>query len=330
MGDEDDIRYYSYAAYMRKKLGGRVQKLSIDAGFTCPNRDGSKGSGGCTFCNNNAFNPSYCHGESQQALREVKPIDQQIAEGIKFHQWRYRNARRYLAYFQAYSNTYAPLEILKERYEAALRHPDVEGLVIGTRPDCVDEPLLDYLSDLAAKYYVTVEYGIESCYDRTLAAVHRGHDFAATERAIRLTSDRGIACGGHLIMGLPGESREDILAEAEMLNRLPLESIKLHQLQVLNETVLARQLERHEVEVHAFTLEEYIALVCDFVERLRPDIAIERFAGEVPPRFQALPDRAWRRADGRLVRNEEIAPLVNRELQRRGSRQGCSILNHET
>ena len=322
MSAEDDIRYFSYAAFIRQKLGGRVQKLSIDAGFTCPNRDGSKGSGGCTFCNNNAFSPSYCHGESQQVLREVKPISQQIDEGIRFHQWRYRKARRYLAYFQAYSNTYAPLEVLKQRYEEALNHPQVEGIIIGTRPDCVDEKIMDLLAQLAKQHYVMVEYGIESCYDQTLHRVRRGHDFAATRQAIRLTAEHGIACGGHLILGLPGESREEMLAEAEILNALPLESIKLHQLQVLKNTLLAGEVERGEIKIHSFTLTEYISLVCDFVEHLRNDIAIERFAGEVPRRYQALPDRAWRHEDGRYVRNEEIAPLVTQELQRRGTRQG--------
>lgn len=307
---------------MRSIFGGRVQKLSIDAGFTCPNRDGSLSTSGCTFCNNAAFNPSYCHADSQSPLRPVKPIAQQIDEGIAFHQWRYRNARRYLAYFQAYSNTYAPLDVLRQRYSEALSHPLVEGIIIGTRPDCVSEPLLDYLHDLAQRCFVAVEYGIESCYDRTLQAVNRGHDFAATQRALRLTAQRGLHCGGHLIIGLPGESREEIVAEADILNALPLDSVKLHQLQVLCGTTLARQVEQGSVQVPPIPLDEYIALVCDFVERLRPDIAIERFAGEVPPRYQALPQRAWRHPDGRYVRNEQIAPMVQAELTRRQTAQG--------
>ena len=325
---DDQPRYYSYAAYMRGIFGGRVQKLSIDAGFTCPNRDGSLSTSGCTFCNNTAFNPSYCHTDSQSPSRIVKPITQQIDEGIAFHQWRYRNARRYLAYFQAYSNTYAPLDLLRQRYEEALSHPQVEGLIIGTRPDCVDEAVLDYLQELSQRCFVAVEYGIESCYDRTLQSVNRGHDFAATQRALRLTAERGLRCGGHIIIGLPGESREEIVAEAAILNALPLDSVKLHQLQVLNFTTLARQVWEGIVQVPAVGLEEYIGLVCDFVERLRPDMAIERFAGEVPPRYQALPQRAWRNADGSYVRNEQIAPMVQAELRRRQTTQGCKLSPH--
>ena len=301
-------------------FGTRVQKLSIDAGFCCPNRDGTLNTGGCTFCNNDAFNPSYCQPE--------KSITQQLDEGIEFHEWRYRKAGRYLAYFQAYSNTYAPLEVLKDRYEEALRHEGVVGLVIGTRPDCVDEAKLDYIATLAQRHYVAVEYGIESCYDKTLARIHRGHDYACTVRAVEATARRGIHCGGHLILGLPGESREEMLAEAEMLSALPLESVKLHQLQILHGSLMAQEWARGEATAEngwlpPFGLEEYIGLVCDFVERLRPDMVVERFAGEVPPRFQAAPERSWRRDDGRLIRNEEIPQRVTAELEKRGTWQGC-------
>lgn len=297
-----------------------MQKLSIDAGFCCPNRDGTLNTGGCTFCNNDAFNPSYCQPE--------KSITQQLDEGIEFHEWRYRKAGRYLAYFQAYSNTYAPLEVLKERYEEALRHEGVVGLVIGTRPDCVDEAKLDYIATLAQRHYVAVEYGIESCYDKTLARIHRGHDYACTVRAVKATAERGIHCGGHLILGLPGETREEMLAEAEMLSALPLESVKLHQLQILHGSLMAQEWAKGEATAEngwlpPFGLEEYIGLVCDFVERLRPDMVVERFAGEVPPRFQAAPERSWRRDDGRLIRNEEIPQRVTAELEKRGTWQGC-------
>ena len=297
-----------------------MQKLSIDAGFCCPNRDGTLNTGGCTFCNNDAFNPSYCQPE--------KSITQQLDEGIEFHEWRYRKAGRYLAYFQAYSNTYAPLEVLKDRYEEALRHEGVVGLVIGTRPDCVDEAKLDYIATLAQRHYVAVEYGIESCYDKTLVRIHRGHDYACTVRAVKATAERGIHCGGHLILGLLGETREEMLAEAEMLSALPLESVKLHQLQILHGSLMAQEWAKGEATAEngwlpPFGLEEYIGLVCDFVERLRPDMVVERFAGEVPPRFQAAPERSWRRADGRLIRNEEIPQRVTAELEKRGTWQGC-------
>lgn len=316
--------YNSYSAYFRSRFGTRMQKLSVDAGFSCPNRDGTLGTGGCTFCTNEAFNPSYC--------RRVATITEQLDEGIAFHRRRYRSAAHYLAYFQAYSNTYASLEVLRQRYEEALRHPDVAGIVVGTRPDCVDDRVLDYLASLSKRCYVAVEYGIESCHDRTLLAVNRGHDFACTQRAIRATADRDLPVGGHLILGLPGESRCDILAEVTQLNALPLTTVKLHQLQILKGTPMERQYRDDESfrrSLLSFSLDSYISLVCDLLERLRPDLVIERLAGEVPPRFQACPERSFRRPDGRLLRNEEIPALVNAELARRGTRQG-SLYNPST
>lgn len=310
------MRYNAYSNYFRSKFGTRVQKLSIDGGFSCPNRDGRCGTGGCTFCTNEAFNPSYC--------RRVATITEQIDEGIAFHRHRYRSAPVYLAYFQAYSNTYAPLEVLRERYDEALRHEGVVGLVVGTRPDCVDEAVLDLLADYARRCYVAVEYGIESCYDRTLRAINRGHDFACTQRAIHATVARGLPVGGHLILGLPGESRDDLLAEADIVNALPLTTVKFHQLQILRGTEMERQYqdETFRKTLLQFSLDEYIALVCDLLERLRPDLVVERLAGEVPPRYQACPERSFRRADGRLLRNEEIPALVEAELSRRDTSQG--------
>lgn len=312
------LRYNSYAQYFRTAFGTRMQKLSIDAGFGCPNREGRSG-GGCTFCRNEAFNPSYCTPR--------KSITQQIDEGIEFHRRRYRKAAKYLAYFQPYSNTYAPLDTLRERYEEALRHPEVAGLVIGTRPDCVDDGKLDYIGGLAKEAFVALEYGVESCYDATLERINRGHDFACARRAIEATAARGIHCGIHLILGLPGESREAMLEEATTISQLPIHSLKLHQLQILSGTVMAEEAQRHPEAFPAFGLEEYVQLVCDFVERLREDILIERFAGEVPPRYQAMPERSWRRGDGRLLRYEEIPPLVEAELERRNSRQGMRYKN---
>ena len=309
-------RYNSYSAYFREHFGTRVQKLSVDGGFSCPNRDGLCGTGGCTFCTNEAFNPSYC--------RRVASISEQIDEGIAFHRHRYRSAPVYLAYFQAYSNTYAPPEVLRERYEEALRHEGVVGLVVGTRPDCVDESVLDLLAEYARRCYVAVEYGIESCYDRTLKAINRCHDFACTQRAVRATAERGLPVGGHLILGLPGESRDDLLAEMDIINSLPLTTVKFHQLQILRGTAMERQYqdEAFRKTLLQFSLDEYIALVCDLLERLRPDLVVERLAGEVPPRYQACPERSFRRADGRLLRNEEIPALVEAELTRRGTYQG--------
>lgn len=308
-----ELRYNSYAAYFKRTCGERLQKLSLDAGFSCPNRGRDRSEGGCTFCNNGAFNPSYCS--------PAKSIAQQLDEGIEFHARRYARANGYLAYFQAYTNTFASVEVLRAKYGEALSHAGVRGLIVGTRPDCVDAAKLDLLAELGRKAYVAVEYGIESCYDDTLRRVNRGHDFAATRRAVAMTAERGIVCGGHLILGLPGESRERILAEADLVNTLPINTLKLHQLQIIKGTRMADDAQAR-AETLAFGLEEYIALVCDFVERLRPDIMMERFAGEVPPRYQAFPERSWRRPDGRLVRNEEIPVLVQRELERRNSRQG--------
>lgn len=308
----------TYADYCRRLFGRPMQKLTIDAGFSCPNRDGTVGTGGCTFCNNEAFSPSYCHAQ--------KSITQQLDEGIHFHAHRLRQGTGFLAYFQSYSNTYAPLPVLRELYVEALAHPKVSGVVIGTRPDCVDAEKLDYLASLARGHYVMVEYGIESCYDRTLAAIRRGHDYACTQAAIVATAERGIACGGHLILGLPGESREEMVAEAEMLSRLPLATLKLHQLQVLKGSQLGREYQRRpECLPPPFELNEYVGLVCDFLERLRPDIVVERFAASVPPRMQADPARGWHHPDGTPVKGSELPRLVSSELTRRGTWQGIKL-----
>lgn len=333
--------YASYSDYFKRLFGQRVQKLSVDAGFTCPNRDGSLGVGGCSFCNNDAFSPSYCRpADSQMPLhvpavrRLEKSISHQLDEGIEFHAWRYRKSSLYLAYFQAYSNTYAPVDVLRERYLEALSHPQVVGLVVGTRPDCVDEEKLDLLADFAKEHFIAVEYGIESCCDQTLRAIRRGHDFDTSRKAVIATAQRGIHCGAHIILGLPGESRDMLLEEASVLSSLPLNTVKFHQLQILRGSLMEQDYRQWSAThpspsvaigdgYHAFSLEEYIDLVCDILERLRPDLVVERFAGEVPPRFQAAPERSWRRPDGRLLRNEEIPALVEAELSRRGSRQGA-------
>lgn len=310
----DTRPFYSYPCYFRKVFGGRVQKLSLDAGFSCPNRDGTLGRGGCTFCNNDAFNPSYC--------TPAKSITQQLDEGIEFHRRRYSRNHGYLAYFQAYSNTYAPLDVLRARYEEALSHPEVVGLVIGTRPDCVDDAILDYIASLAKDRYVAVEYGIESCYNATLERVRRGHTVETSIQAVRDTAARGIPVGAHLILGLPGESREMLLSQVSLLNSLPLHSVKFHQLQILEGSLMKADYLAHPEQYPPILLPDYIALVADIVERLSPTIVVERFAGEVPPRCQTDPSRSWRRPDGRLVRNEEIPLMVESELLQRGSYQG--------
>ena len=300
-------RYNSYPEYFRKIFGGRVQKVAIDAGFSCPNRDGSNGSGGCTFCDNDAFNPSYCSA--------AKSISHQISEGILFHRTRYRRAKQFLAYFQAYSNTYAPLGKLKTLYEEALSCEGIVGLVIGTRPDCVDEPKLDYLAGLAKKKYIKVEYGIESIRDNTLGSINRGHNFAASLRAIRMTHEREIPVGAHFIIGLPGESRTTFLNDIKTISALQLESIKFHQLQIIHGTRMEQAFLKEPEQFELYSLGEYINLMIEVVEKLNPDIVIERIAAEVPPRF--LANKAWG-----LIRYDEVLRKFEEELELRNTWQG--------
>ena len=262
----DNRRFNSYSNYFSKQFGGRVQKISIDAGFSCPNRDGIISMGGCTFCSNEAFNPSYCRPE--------KPIKQQIEEGIAFHQRRYRRANKYLAYFQPFSNTYKPLEELKDIYAQALESPEITGIVIGTRPDLIDEALLQYLNEIQRTHYVMLEYGVESVYDETLKRVNRGHDSAAAEKAIQLTADYGIPCGAHFIFGLPGETKAMMLDAADIISQLPLTTVKFHQLQIFKGTTMAEEYLEYPEHFHLFDLEEYIDFVIDFAERLNPKIVI--------------------------------------------------------
>jgi radical SAM protein (TIGR01212 family) len=245
----------------------------------------------------------------------VKSITQQIDEGIEFHQRRYRNASRYLAYFQSFSNTYAPLEVLRERYSEALSHEGVVGLVIGTRPDCVSEEILDYLAELAKEHYITVEYGIESCYDDTLLRINRGHDFACAERAVKMSAERGLAVGAHFVLGLPGESDEMILEQVERINALPLTTIKFHQLQVFRGTAMEREYDEYPEHFRFWELDEYLDLMVEILRRLRPDIVVERFASEAPPRYHH--GRNWG-----LIRNETLWSMFERKLKERGAYQG--------
>ena len=320
----DNRRFNSYNNYFTKQFGSRVQKISIDAGFSCPNRDGKISTGGCTFCSNEAFNPSYCRPE--------KSIKQQIEEGIEFHQRRYRRANKYLAYFQPFSNTYKPLEELKGIYQQAFEamsflrghvgsmesmasKPEIIGIVIGTRPDLIDEGLLQYLNEIQKTHYVMLEYGVESVYDETLKRVNRGHDFATAERAIRMTAEYGIPCGAHFIFGLPGESKAMMLDAADVISRLPLTTVKFHQLQIFKGTKMAEEYLEHPEAFHLFDLEEYIDFVIDFAERLNPDIVIERFAGEVPPRY--LVSEPWMN-----LRYDEVLSRIEKRMEERDAWQG--------
>ncbi|MFO3726980.1 TIGR01212 family radical SAM protein [Butyricimonas muris] len=305
MFERDQKRYNDYPTYFRTLFGERVQKLSIDGGFTCPNRDGSKGIGGCSFCNNDSFNPDYC--------RAVEGITRQIEEGIRFFGHKY-NKQKYLAYFQAYSNTYAPLEVLKQRYEEALAHPMIAGLVIGTRPDTVNDEVLDYLELLAREYYVCVEYGVESVNDEVLQRVNRGHGFAASERAIRGTAGRGIAIGAHLIFGLPGESRESMLEGAVRLCELPIQVLKLHQLQIVKDTRMAEEYAEKPSAFQLYTQEEYLDFVVEVIERIRPDVYLERFVNQSPPEYLIAPK--WG------IKNFEFTAKLDKRLRELDTWQG--------
>ena len=308
----DNRRFNSYSNYFKKQFGGRVQKISIDAGFSCPNRDGKISTGGCTFCSNAAFNPSYCRPE--------KSIRQQIEEGIEFHQKRYRRVNQYLAYFQPFSNTYKPLAELKRIYSEALEVPSILGIVIGTRPDLIDEAILQHLNEIQKTHYVMLEYGVESVYDETLKRVNRGHDFATAERAIRMTAEYGIPCGAHFIFGLPGESKEMMLDAAEIISKLPLTTVKFHQLQIFKDTKMAEEYQLHPETFHLFDLEEYIDFVIDFAEHLNPDIVIERFAGEVPPRF--LVSEPWMK-----LRYDAVLSRIEKRMEERETFFSYSILS---
>lgn len=302
-----DRPFNAYNEYFKRVFGGRVQKLSIDAGFSCPNRDGLLGTGGCSYCNNDAFNPSYCLPE--------KSISQQIEEGKQFHAWRYRRSLKYLAYFQAYSNTYAPLEILKQKYEEALAFPDIIGLVIGTRPDCIDDEKLAYFSTLSKTHYVILEYGIESVYDKSLIRINRGHTWQCAVNAIEKTANVGVRCGAHFIFGLPGESRMEMMNMANLINALPLDTVKFHQLQIIENTRMEDDYSVNASDYELFTEDEYIEFISEFTSKLKPSIVIERFSGEAPPRFVIAPQ--WGR-----VRADELLRKIESYMNEQGLWQG--------
>ena len=298
-------RYLNYNQVLRTEFTERVQKISINAGFTCPNRDGSKGTGGCTYCNNQTFSPEYCQSS--------KSVSEQVEEGITFFHHKYK-AQFYLAYFQSYTNTYDSLENLKAIYEEALSYPNVVGIVVGTRPDCVSEELLDYFASLATKYYVMIEYGIESTNDETLRFINRGHDFACAEKAIVETAGRGIRTGAHIILGIPKETRDMILSHADVLSKLPVTTLKIHQLQLVRGTKMAEQYVQHPEWFMLPSADEYIDLAIDFLERLNPAIAIERFVSQSPKELLIAPE--WG------LKNFEFTAKIEKRLRERDAWQG--------
>ena len=293
-----NISHLEFTDYLKKIFPSfKVQKISIDAGFTCPNRDGSKGLGGCTYCNNRTFNPDYCNNN--------KSITAQLREGIHFFSRKYPHMK-YIAYFQAYTNTYDRIEALKAKYEEALATQDVVGIIIGTRPDCVPDKLLDYLEELNRRTFVMIEYGIESTSNETLKRINRGHTYEEAVDAVRRTATRGIPIGAHMILGLPGETREQILQHADLISKLPLTSVKLHQLQIIRRTAMEREYEAFPARFDIYAVDEYIDLVIDFICRLRSDIYIDRFVSQSPKKLLVAPD--WG------LKNHEFRAKLERKL----------------
>jgi len=301
-----DKRYNSISNFYAQKFNQRVQKIAVDAGFTCPNRDGTKSVGGCIYCDNKTFKPFYSSPQ--------KSIKQQLEEGIAFFSKKYKTIK-YLAYFQAYTNTYAPIEILKKLYLEALSADGIIGLVISTRPDCIDAEKLDFIEQLSKKYFISMEYGVESTHNKTLENINRAHTFEEAKWAIIETSKRNIHTGAHFILGLPNENEEDILQHAEIISQLPIDSIKLHQLQIIKNTKLAAEYLKNPENFKLFSIDEYVDLVVKFVERLNPDIMIERFSSESPLDLLIAP--LW----GGL-KNFEIVHKIEKRLNDLDTRQG--------
>ena len=304
--ENNQKRYRDYSTYIKQKFGQRIQKLSINAGFTCPNIDGTKGKGGCTYCNNNTFNPKYC--------KPIKPIHKQIEEGISFFSKIYKS-QKYLAYFQAYTNTYALIEELKEKYKQALEHQDVIGLVIATRPDCITSDILDYLENLASDgYFIKLEFGLESTKNKTLDLINRCQKHEDAIKAFNIAKNRGILLGGHIILGLPGEERVDFLNHAREINKLPINTLKIHHLQIVKHTMMAFQYKKNPAGFTFFTVNEYLDLIIKFLEILNPDIIIERFFSESPEDLLIAPKYG--------IKNFELVHKIEKLLNTRNTWQG--------
>lgn len=300
--------YNSYSQWIRKQFPYRVQKISIDAGFTCPNRDGKVGRGGCIFCDNNTFNPAYCDRK--------KTITQQLEEGKQFFSRKYPDMK-YLAYFQAYSNTYDTLDVLKRKYEEALAVEDVVGLVIGTRPDCMPDDVLDYLEVLNKQTFLIVEYGIESANDETLQRINRGHSFETARQSVERTTGRGILTGAHVILGLPGEDATESIRQAALISSLKLNLLKIHQLQIIRGTYLAEIYEKKPF--HLYSVDEYIKLIASYLQYLRKEIIVERFVSQSPPEMVIVPH--WG------MKNYEFTNLLVNYMKKEGVWQGKLSMN---
>ncbi|MBO4892647.1 MAG: TIGR01212 family radical SAM protein [Prevotella sp.] len=295
--------YYDYGTWIRRRFPFRVQKISVDAGFTCPNRDGRLSTGGCIYCDNRTFNPAYC--------RRQDSITLQLEAGKQFFARKYPEMK-YLAYFQAYTNTYASLDHLKAIYEEALCVQDVVGIVIGTRPDCVSDELLDYLETLNRHCFLIVEYGVESTNDKTLQRINRGHTFEQSRLAIEKTHQRGLLTGAHIILGLPGEDAQENLRQASQISALPIDILKIHQMQIIRGTRLAEEFERKPF--HIYNVEEYVHLIAHYIQRLRKDMVLERFVSQSPKELLIAPH--WG------LKNHEFTDLLNNYLKAHDIHQG--------
>lgn len=303
----NEALYNDYGTWIRGKFPFRVQKISVDAGFSCPNRDGSIGRGGCIYCDNRTFNPAYC--DRNRSIRE------QLEEGKRFFAHKYPDMR-YLAYFQTFTNTYGSVESLKRMYGEALDTEDVAGIVIGTRPDCISEALLDYLEELNRQTFLIVEYGIETANDDTLRRINRGHTFECSRQAISETADRGILTGGHIILGLPGEDEAESLRQAPVISSLKLDILKIHQMQIIRNTKLADAYT--EKPFHLYTVEEYVRLITSYIQLLRKDLVLERFVSQSPKELLIAPQ--WG------LKNYEFTNLLTNHLKRTGAFQGKNAL----
>ncbi len=297
--------YKDFTSYLKENFPYKVQKISINAGFTCPNRDGTKGRGGCTYCNNKSFSPDYSP--------RIKDVSQQLEEGILFFSHKYTEMK-YLAYFQSYTNTYDSVDKLIDMYEEALAYPNVVGLVVSTRPDCMPDELLDYFEKISKEHFVLIEYGVESTLNKTLERVNRQHTFEESIETITRTAKRGIPVGAHMILGLPGESQREILSHATTLSTLPLTTIKLHQLQIVKGTAMAKEYKLLPESFSIFQLEEYIDLCVDFSELLNPDFYIDRFASQSPKDMLIAPD--WG------VKNHVLTQMIVKRFKERNTYQG--------
>jgi radical SAM protein (TIGR01212 family) len=297
------MRYNSFGSFVKKRFGASVHKVNLDAGFTCPNRDGTLGFSGCIYCNNDSFRPASC--------KPTLPVREQMSNGIAYLRKRY-GAEKFIAYFQPYTNTYAPLPELERLYSEALEEPSVVGLAIGTRPDCIDEEKIGLLESLASTHFVLIEYGLQSIFDSTLRFIARGHDYATFLRALEMTAGRGIEIGAHLIVGFPTETREDMLLTAYEVSTLPLRFLKIHQLQVVKDTPLARMY--MEKPFHIFTYDEYLNFVVDFIERLSPEIVLQRLFATAPDNILIAP--RWDRNRYEILRD------IERRLGERDTSQG--------